>query len=135
MRILGLRSFSDSSLETRIPFLNHDLIEYVWKIPHSLKFRNGQGKWILRQILNKYVPKNLTDRPKMGFGVPIDIWLRGPLRDWAENLLDKKKLEDKGYFNSKLIRKKWQEHCSGKKNWQYDLWDVLMFQGWLDLNN
>ena len=129
------RAAMSSSLETRIPFLNHDLIEYVWKIPHSLKFRNGQGKWILRQILNKYVPKNLTDRPKMGFGVPIDIWLRGPLRDWAENLLDKKKLDDKGYFNSKLIREKWQEHNSGKRNCQYDLWNVLMFQAWLEVNN
>jgi len=128
------RAAMSSSLETRIPFLNHNLIEYVWKIPHSLKFRNGQGKWILRQILNKYVPKNLTDRPKMGFGVPIDIWLRGPLRDWAENLLGEKKLDDEGYFNSKLIREKWQEHLSGKRNWQSELWNVLMFQAWIMAN-
>jgi asparagine synthase (glutamine-hydrolysing) len=123
------------SLETRIPFLDHKLIEYVWKIPHFLKYRDGQGKWILRQILKKYVPKNLTERPKMGFGVPIDTWLRGPLRDWAENLLDEKRLNEEGYFNTKLIRDKWTEHLSGKRNWQHHLWDILMSQAWIDANN
>jgi asparagine synthase (glutamine-hydrolysing) len=129
------RASMASSLETRIPFLDHKLIEYVWKIPHSLKYRNGKGKWILRQILNKYVPKNLTERPKMGFAVPIDTWLRGPLRDWAENLLNEKRLSEEGYFNPKLIRDKWTEHLSGKKNWQHHLWDILMFQAWIDANN
>ena len=129
------RASMASSLETRIPYLDHKLIEYVWKIPHSLKYRNGQGKWILRQILNKYVPKNLTERPKMGFGVPIDAWLRGPLRDWAENLLDEKRLSEEGYFNPKLIRDKWTEHLCGKRNWQNHLWDILMFQAWIDANN
>ncbi len=128
------RAAMASSLETRVPFLNHKLIEYVWKIPHHLKFRNGQGKWILRQILNKYVPESLTKRPKMGFGVPIDTWLRGPLIDWAENLLNEKRLKDDGYFNYKLIRDKWADHRSGKRNWQSDLWDILMFQAWLDVN-
>ncbi len=128
------RASMASSLETRVPFLDHKLIEYVNKIPHSLKFRNGQGKWILRQILSKYVPKNLTDRPKMGFGVPIDEWLRGPLKDWAEHLLSEKKLEQEGYFNKKSIRIKWEQHLSGKKNWQFDLWDILMFQAWLENN-
>jgi len=129
------RASMASSLETRVPFLDHKLIEYVWKIPHSLKFRDGKGKWILRKILNKYVPKNLTEREKMGFGVPIGMWLRGSLRDWAENLLNETKLKKDGYFNPKLITDKWTEHLSGKKNWQYDLWDILMFQAWLDENN
>ena len=128
------RAAMSSSLETRVPFLDHKLIEYVWKIPHSLKFRDGQGKWILKEILSQYVPKNLTERPKMGFGVPIDTWLRGPLKDWAENLLNEKRLQEEGYFNSKLVRHKWNEHLSGKRNWQYDLWDVLMFQAWIDEN-
>ena len=126
------RAAMASSLETRIPFLDHNLIEYVWRISHSLKFKKGEGKWILKQILNKYVPKHLTDRPKMGFGIPIGAWLRGPLRDWAENLLDQKRLQQEGYFNSKLIRDKWTEHLSCKRDWQYDLWNVLMFQAWID---
>lgn len=129
------RASMASSLETRAPFLDHKLIEYVWKIPHSLKFRNGQGKQILRNVLNKYVPKELTERPKMGFSIPIDIWLRGPLRDWAETLLNEKKLQKEGYFNTKLIRDKWSEHLKGKTNWHYDLWDILMFQAWLDEKN
>jgi asparagine synthase (glutamine-hydrolysing) len=129
------RAAMSSSLETRTPLLDHKLIEYVWKIPHDLKFRNNKGKWILRKILNKYIPKKLTERPKMGFAIPIDHWLRGDLKNWAESLLNEKKLEQQGYFNSKLIRKKWTEHLSGKKNWQSDLWDILMFQSWLDINN
>ncbi len=129
------RAAMASSLETRVPFLDHKLIEYVWQIPHSLKLKNGDGKWILKQVLNQYVPKNLTERPKMGFGVPLGSWLRGPLRDWAENLLNEKRLKQEGYFNSKLIRDKWSEHLSNKKNWQHDLWNVLMFQAWIDANN
>ena len=128
------RAAMASSLETRVPFLDHKLIEYVWKIPHSLKFRNGQGKWILRQILNQYIPENLTKRSKMGFGIPIDTWLRGPLRDWAENLLNEKRLKEEGFFNPKLIRDKWEDHLSDKRNWQSDLWDILMFQAWIDVN-
>ena len=112
-----------------------EAIEYVWRIPHSLKFRKGKGKWILKHILNQYVPKNLIEKPKMGFGVPIDSWLRGPLRDWAEDLLNEKRLKKEEYFNTKLIRDKWTEHLSGKRNWQYDLWNVLMFQSWIDSNN
>jgi asparagine synthase (glutamine-hydrolysing) len=126
------RAAMASSLETRAPFLDHKLIEYVWKVPHSLKFKNNQGKWILRKILAKYVPKNLIERPKMGFGVPIDMWLRGPLKDWAENLLSEKRLKQEGYFDSKLIRMKWEEHLSGNRNWQSDLWNILMFQAWID---
>ena len=124
-----------SSLVTRAPFLDHKLIEYVSTIPHSLKFNHSQGKWILKKILNQYVPKNLIDRPKMGFAIPLDSWLRGPLRDWAENLLNEKKLQQDGYFNSKLIRNKWNEHLSGKKNWHYQLWNVLLYQACIDLHN
>ena len=128
------RSAMSLSLETRMPLLDHELIEHVWKIPHSFKYREGNGKWIFRQILNKYVPKDLTERPKMGFGVPIDSWLRGPLREWAENLINENRLRREGYYNPALIIKKWKEHLSGKKNWQSDLWNVLMFQSWVDTN-
>ena len=122
-------------LEARVPFLNHSLVEFAWRIPLSMKIRNGQGKWLLRQALYKYLPKKLIERPKMGFGVPIGTWLRGPLRNWAEDLLDENKLKKDGFFDPNLIREKWKEHLAGKKNWHHNLWAVLMFQGWLENQN
>ncbi len=126
------RAAMGASLETRVPFLDHNLIEFAWSLPLSMKIKNGQSKWILRQVLNKYVPSSLIDRPKMGFGIPIDAWLRGPLKDWAETLLSPSRLQHEGYFNPEPITKKWQQHQSGKFNWQYYLWNILMFQSWLE---
>lgn len=121
------------NLEVRPPILDHRLIEFAWRIPLSMKLRNREGKWILRQVLFKHVPRKLLERPKMGFGVPIDSWLRGPLRDWAEDLLNESRLRREGFFDADSVRKKWLEHLSGRYNWQYHIWDILMFQAWLQV--
>jgi asparagine synthase (glutamine-hydrolysing) len=119
------------SLETRVPFLDHRVAELAWQLPIGMKIRGGQGKWALRQVLYKHVPRELIDRPKAGFGIPVGQWLRGPLRPWAESLLDQNRLNAEGYFYSAPIRKKWAEHLAGQRDHTASLWVVLMFQAWL----
>jgi asparagine synthase (glutamine-hydrolysing) len=97
-----------------------------------MKLRDGQSKWALRQVLYRYVPREIVERPKSGFGIPVDAWLRGPLRDWAEDLLDERRLRRDGLLAPGPVRQKWTEHLEGRRSWQYHLWDVLMFQAWLN---
>lgn len=125
------RAAMSVSLETRAPFLDHRIVTFAWSLPMHMKLRNGVTKWALREVLYKYVPKTLIERPKMGFGVPIDQWLRGPLKEWASELVDPKRLKNEGYLNSDLITQKWEMHQSGKYNCQQFLWNILMFQSWL----
>ncbi len=119
------------SLETRMPMLDHRVIDFAWRLPSSMKVRNTMGKWLLRQVLYRHVPRELIERPKTGFGLPLDDWLRGPLRGWAESLLDEKRMVQEGFLNPAPIRKKWAEHLAGRRNWAQQLWIVLMFQAWL----
>jgi asparagine synthase (glutamine-hydrolysing) len=120
------------SLESRVPLLDHRVIEFAWRLPLAMKVKGDTGKAPLRQLLHRYVPKKLVDRPKRGFGVPIHEWLRGPMRSWAEDLLNGSRLREEGYFSEEPIRQKWMQHLSGRHNWHAPLWGVLMFQGWLE---
>jgi asparagine synthase (glutamine-hydrolysing) len=119
------------SLETRAPLLDHRVVEWVWRLPTALKWRPTQSKWLLRQVLYRYVPASLVDRPKMGFGVPIDSWLRGPLRAWAEDLLDERRMAQAGILNPKPVRQAWNRHLAGEPNQEYRLWAILSLQAWL----
>ena len=123
------------SLETRVPMLDHQVVEFAWRVPLSMKIRGGQGKWLLRQVLYKFVPRHLIERPKIGFDGPIGTWLRGPLRDWAESLLTETRLKREGFFDATLVRNRWSEHLSGDYDWWESLWTVLMFQAWLETEN
>jgi asparagine synthase (glutamine-hydrolysing) len=124
------RTSMSVALEARVPLLDHRVVEFAWRLPHSVKIKRGATKWLLRQVLYRHVPRELVERPKMGFGVPLGEWLRGPLREWADTLLSEKRLGETDFLDGKIIRTHWSEHLSGRRNWQYLLWDVLMFEAW-----
>jgi asparagine synthase (glutamine-hydrolysing) len=118
------------ALEARVPLIDHRVVEFAWQLPQRMKIRRGQSKWALRQILDRHVPRTIMERPKMGFGIPLGHWLRGPLRDWAEHLLSEQRLREAGLLDASLVRRHWQEHLGGQRNWQYLIWDVLMLEAW-----
>jgi asparagine synthase (glutamine-hydrolysing) len=118
------------ALEARVPLIDHRVVEFAWRLPRTAKFRRGTSKWLLRQVLYRHVPQHIVDRPKMGFGIPLGDWLRGPLRDWAEALLANNRLRENRLLDGAQVRLRWNEHLSGQRNWQYLLWDVLMLEAW-----
>ena len=120
-----------TGLESRVPFLDNEIVRFAWSLPTSVKLHGGVGKWPLRQLLKRYVPEAMYERPKTGFSIPIGDWLRGPLRDWGENMLNERVLRDGGFFAPEAVQKEWREHLSGRRNLQHSLWSVLMFQAWL----
>jgi asparagine synthase (glutamine-hydrolysing) len=120
------------SLEGRVPFLDHTVVEWAAALPVEAKIANGQSKHLLRRILRRYVPDDVINRPKSGFGVPLGAWLRGPLRPWAEDLLAPSRLAGEGFLHSEPVQAMWTEHQAGRRDWEYHLWDVLMFQSWLE---
>ena len=124
------RASMSVALEARVPLLDHRVVEFAWRIPRSTLMHDGVGKWPLRQVLYRHVPRELVERPKTGFAIPLGDWLRGPLRDWAETLLSENRLRDGGLVSVADVRRTWAEHLSGRRNWQYPLWDVLMLEAW-----
>ncbi len=128
------RATMSASLESRAVYLDYRLVEYAWKLPVAMLINETGTKLILRKILNKYLPAKYWERPKMGFAIPIDNWLRGPLKNWADDLLSSEYLKKKGFFDCKIVEDKWREHRKGSKNRQFELWDILMFNSWLEAN-
>ena len=128
------RAAMSESLETRVPLLDHRIVEFAWRVPLKMKIKNGTGKWLLRKLLAKHVPQELFERPKMGFAIPLDSWLRGPLRDWAEDLLSEKRLNEEGVFDASIIRRTWARHLEGKPGVAHQLWDILVYQSWSQAN-
>lgn len=126
------RAAMANSLEVRFPMLDHRVVEFAWQLPLDMKIRNGTGKWALREVLYCYVPRELIERPKKGFSIPLGEWLRGPLKEWAEPLLSEQRLQEEGYFKPKEIRKVWNEHLQGQTDHSGKLWSILMFQSWLE---
>jgi asparagine synthase (glutamine-hydrolysing) len=120
------------SLEARVPLLDHRVVEFAWRLPINLKVRRGRTKWILREVLDRYVPREIVDRPKAGFGIPVGEWLRGPLREWADDLLSADRLASEGYLRPDPIHVRWHEHLSREGQWDRQLWNALMFQAWLE---
>jgi asparagine synthase (glutamine-hydrolysing) len=120
------------SLETRLPYLDEQIVKFATSVPLKMRFRAGKGKWLLRKLLYRYVPVNIIERPKMGFGVPIGDWIKGPLVEWAEPLINQQRLSREGYFNSQAVGEMWQQHLSGRYDRTHELWNILMFQSWLE---
>jgi asparagine synthase (glutamine-hydrolysing) len=126
------RAAMSVSLETRVPYLDHNLVEFIMSLPLEMKIRNGSSKWILRQVLDRHVPRQLMERPKMGFSVPVGDWIKGDMREWAESLLEEKQMKEEGFFVFQTVEEMWQRHLSGRFNHTHELWNILMFQSWLE---